>query len=99
MYAITYAHVMTPISSTDLRKNLSTMMDKVNDDHAPLLVTRASGKPAVLISLEDYTAMDETTYLLSSPANREALERSIQDFKDGKVVKKTIDELEVMTEQ
>ena len=90
---------MTPISSTELRKNLSTMMDKVNDDHAPLLVTRASGKPAVLISLEDYAAMDETTYLLSSPANREALERSMQDFKDGKVVTKTIDELEAMTKQ
>ena len=68
---------MKHTSSTVLRANLSAMMDKVNDDHEPLLVTRAKGKPVVVVSLEDFEAMDETAYLLSSPANRAALDRAI----------------------
>ena len=64
---------MKHTSSTELRANLAAMMDRVNDDHEPLMVTRAKGRPVVMISLEDYAAMDETAYLLSSPANAKAL--------------------------
>ncbi|EAQ10765.1 type II toxin-antitoxin system Phd/YefM family antitoxin [Maritimibacter alkaliphilus] len=70
-------------SSTDLRKNLSAMMDKVIDDHEPLMVTRTGGKPVVMISLEDYEAMDETTYLLSSPENARRLRASIDRLNRG----------------
>jgi antitoxin YefM len=72
--------------STELRANLSTVMDQVNDDHVPVIVTRARGKPVVMVSLEDWTSMDETTYLLSSPANREALLESIADLNAEKGV-------------
>lgn len=44
-------------------------MDMVNDDHEPIIVTRAKGRPAVLMSLEDYAAIEETVYLLSNPNN------------------------------
>ena len=84
---------MTPISSTDLRKNLSAAMDKVNDDHTPLLVTRSGGKPAVLISLDDYAAMDETTYLLSSPNNAERLKAALERAKAGKLIEKDLIDL------
>ena len=63
---------MKTLSSTALRANLSSVMDQVNDDHEPVIVTRAKGKPVVMVSLEDWASMDETTYLLSSPTNRRA---------------------------
>jgi antitoxin YefM len=68
-------------------------MDQVNDDHEPVIVTRAKGKPVVMVSLEDWASMDETTYLLSSPANRAELLASIAELNAGKgVVRNLIDE-------
>lgn len=84
---------MKHTTSTELRANLSAMMDRVNDDHEPVIVTRAKGKPVVMVSLEDWASMDETTYLLASPANRAALMRAIAEGREGKVVVKTMDEL------
>ena len=77
---------MRTLTSTELRANLSAIMDKVNEDHVPVIVTRAGGKPVVMLSLEDYDAMDETAYLLSTPANREELLRSIASLRAGRVV-------------
>lgn len=87
---------MRTLSSTELRKNLAETMDQVNDDHTPVIVTRSGGKPAVLMSLEDYAAMDETAYLMSSPRNAERLNKSIAQIEAGNVVTKTMDELEAM---
>lgn len=84
---------MKTLSSTDLRANLSTVMDQVNDDHEPVIVTRAKGKPVVMVSLEDWASMDETTYLLASPANKSALLQSIAADHAGTVVVKSMDEL------
>jgi antitoxin YefM len=74
---------MKTLSSTELRANLSAVMDQVNDDHAPVIVTRARGKPVVMVSLEDWTSMDETTYLLSSPKNAERLLEAVRELKAG----------------
>jgi antitoxin YefM len=74
-------------TSTDLRKNLAATLDQVTDDHTPVLITREGGKPAaVLISLEDYTSMEETNYLLRSPENRRRLLESIAELDVGKGV-------------
>ena len=84
---------MKTLSSTELRANLSAVMDQVNDDHEPVIVTRAKGKPVVMVSLEDWASMDETTYLLSSPANRPSSCASIAELKAGKgVVRDLIEE-------
>ena len=77
-YAIAYILRMKTLSSTELRATLSSVMDQVNDDHEPVIVTRAKGKPVVMVSLEDWTSMDETTYLLSSPKNARRLRESIR---------------------
>jgi len=74
---------MKHTSSTDLRSNLSAMMDKVNDDHEPLMVTRTGGKPVVMISLEDYDEIDATIHLMSSPRNAARLNRAIERDKQG----------------
>jgi antitoxin YefM len=93
MYSITYISTMKTLSSTELRANLSAVMDRVNDDHEPVIVTRAKGKPVVMVSLEDWASMDETTYLLSSPANAQRLRESIRQLNEGKgIVRDLIEE-------
>jgi antitoxin YefM len=84
---------MKTLSSTDLRANLSAVMDRVNDDHEPVIVTRNKGRPVVMVSLEDWASMDETTYLLSSPANRRQLLEAIAELNAGKgIVRELIEE-------
>ena len=87
---------MKHTTSTDLRKNLSAMMDRVNDDHEPIIVTRAKGKPVVMISLEEYQAMDETAYLLATPANRAALMEALSDDDPSRRVEVTMEDLRAM---
>lgn len=99
MYAIAYIPPMKTLSSTELRANLSAVMDRVNDDHEPVIVHRAKGKPVVMVSLEDWQAMDETTYLLSSPANAAALRQGMARLEAGEVVVRTIEDIEAMAEE
>lgn len=87
---------MKTLSSTELRANLSAVMDRVNDDHEPVIIHRAKGKPVVMVSLEDWASMDETTYLLSSPANRSALMRGMAELDAGRGIVKTMEELEAL---
>ena len=87
---------MKTLSSTDLRANLSAVMDRVNDDHEPVIVTRAKGRPVVMVSLEDWASMDETSYLLASPANKAALLTAIAEIDADRSVTKTMAELEAM---
>jgi antitoxin YefM len=85
---------MKTLSSTELRANLSAVMDRVNDDHEPVIVHRAKGKPVVMVSLEDWASMDETTYLTASPANKAALDRAIAEWQAGVPgIVKTMEEL------
>lgn len=75
--------IMDAISYTAARANLARTMEKVCDDHAPVIITRKSESPVVMMSLEDYEAMQETTYLLRSPANARALLESIAELEAG----------------
>lgn len=75
---------MNAISYTAARANLATTMARVCNDHAPVIITRKSEDPVVMMSLEDYNAMQETTYLLRSPANARNLLESIAELETGK---------------
>ncbi len=81
---------MDAISYTDARSNLSSTMRRVCDDHTPVIITRKSESPVVMISLEDYQSMEETTYLLRSPANARNLLESIEELDDGKGVEREL---------
>jgi antitoxin YefM len=83
---------MDTVSYSELRQKLKAHMDKVCDDHAPLLVTRQNGKPVVLLSLAEYEELDETAYLLRSPANAEHLRASLAQAKEGKFVEFDLEE-------
>jgi len=75
---------MDAISYTSARANLASTMAHVCNDHAPIIITRKSEAPVVMMSLEDYNAMEETTYLLRSPANARNLLDSIAELEAGK---------------
>ena len=84
--------VMDHVSYTELRQNLKKHLDKVCDDHAPLLVTRRDGRSVVMISLSEYEGWEETLHLMSSPANAERLIRSIAQAEAGQLTEHDIDE-------
>jgi len=65
-------------------------MKQVCNDHAPVIITRKSEAPVVMMSLEDYEAMEETTYLLRSPANARLLLESINELESGGGVEKDL---------
>ena len=77
---------MKVVSYSDLRKNLANVLDGVIEDHSPVLVTRQNNQTAVLISLDDFNAYEETAYLLKSPANAKRLRDSIAQIEGGKTV-------------
>lgn len=75
---------MDAISYTTARANLAKTMERVCNDHLPVIITRKRQAPVVMISLEDYQALDETLYLLGSPANGRRLLDSIAELETGK---------------
>ena len=77
---------MDTVSYSELRQNLKARMDKVCDDHAPLLVTRQNGEPVVMMSLTEYESLEETLHLLSDPANVEHLRESMAQAEAGEFV-------------
>jgi antitoxin YefM len=72
---------MDAITYTQARKNFSSVMNQVCDDHAPVIITRQSERPVVMMSLEDYSALEETMYLLKSPANAQRLYQALEKLK------------------
>ncbi len=74
---------MEAINYTTFRKELASTIDQVNENHAPVLVTRQKGKPAVIMSLDDYNSFAETAYLMQSPKNAERLNAAIAELNDG----------------
>ncbi|PSJ62551.1 type II toxin-antitoxin system Phd/YefM family antitoxin [Kumtagia ephedrae] len=77
---------MPYVTFTDLRNNLATHLDRVEDDRAELVVTRQGHDPVVIVSLAEWEGMKETLHLLSSPANAERLLQSIAEADAGKLV-------------
>lgn len=100
LYGKMYITAMRTKSYSELRRTLAATLDSVNDDHAPVLITRDRGKPAaVLMSLEDYASYEETAYLLSSPAYAKTLLDGIAELDAGGGVRVTMDELVAMSRE
>lgn len=75
---------MNAVTYTYVRNNLAKTLEKVCDDHDPVIVTRQNQNSVVIMSLEDYEALAETAYLLRSPKNAQRLIRAIADLESGK---------------
>ena len=70
---------MHVVSYSTLRRHLAAMLDLVNDDRKPVLITRQTGRPAVLVSLEDFQAWEEMAHLTRSPANTASLNQAVAE--------------------
>lgn len=75
---------MDAITYTTARAHLADTMDRVCDDHEPIIITRNSQQAVVMLSLEDYKALEETSYLLRSPKNARRLLEAIADLEEGR---------------
>jgi antitoxin YefM len=85
LYVISYSGgaEMNAVTYSQARENLAKTMDKVCDDHSPIIVTRKNQRSVVMIFLEDYQALEETAYLLRSPKNARRLLESIAELEAG----------------
>jgi antitoxin YefM len=69
-------------------------MDRVSENHEPVIITRKNRSNLVLLSYEDYSAIEETAYLLRSPKNAQRLRESITSFKEGKGLERELIEVD-----
>lgn len=74
MDALTYSYT---------RQHFADVMRRVNDDRVPVVVTSQRGKPVVIISLDDYHAMEETAYLLRNPKGAKRLMEAVEELRNG----------------
>ncbi|MBC8039285.1 MAG: type II toxin-antitoxin system prevent-host-death family antitoxin [Opitutaceae bacterium] len=71
---------MNAITYTAARENLASTMDRVCEDHDPVIITRNRDQAVVMMSLEDYESLQETAYLLRAPANARRLLESVAEL-------------------
>ncbi len=74
---------MDTIPYTTVAQNLAQIMDQVCDQREAIIVARDAQKSVVIISLEDYQALEATAFLLRSPKNAERLLTSIAELDTG----------------
>ena len=83
---------MDAMTYSTARANLASTMDRVCNDHEPLIITRNGEQAVVMLSLEDYKALEETAYLLRTPANARRLLSAAEQLVAGKGVERTLAE-------
>ncbi len=74
---------MDAITYSAARANLASTMDRVCQDHEPLIITRSGQQSVVMLSLEDYKSLEETAYLLRSPENARRLLSAVESLNKG----------------
>lgn len=74
---------MDAISYTAARSHLAKTMEQVCEDHSPVIITRSKAPSVVMLSLEDYEALQETAYLLRSPHNARRLLDAMAELEQG----------------
>ena len=82
--------IMKAITYTEAREKLSETIRQVCDDHNPVIITKRRQSSVVMISLEDYETLIETSYLLRSPRNARRLLSAIQQLERGKGVEREL---------
>ena len=71
---------MQAISYSQARQILTKTMTAVVENYEPVLITRTTGEDCVLISQAHYRSLEETAYLLRSPANAQRLLSAIEQL-------------------
>lgn len=92
MYSIKNLNIkiMKAANYTEFRAGLKKFLDEVENNNETLIIKRGSGNGTVLISLNEYNSIVETMHLLSSKANADRLYESIDQMKNGMVVREKL---------
>ncbi len=75
---------MNAITYTEAREKLATTIKRVCRDHNPVIITRKREDAVVMMSLDDYESLQETSYLLRSPRNAQRIMASVKELAQGK---------------
>ncbi len=81
---------MDAMTYSTARANLASVMNRVCEDHEPLIITRNGDQSVVMLSLEDYKALEETAYLLRTPANARRLLAAVGQLNAGQGVERAL---------
>lgn len=76
-YSIKDVYMQT-LTASEARANLYRLIDEANQSHAPIVISGKRGN-AVLISTDDWNAIQETLYLLSVPGMRESIKAGMAE--------------------
>lgn len=82
---------MEVITYTDARSSLKDVMDRVIHDRVEMVVTRKNREAVVMISLDEYNAIQETLHLQKSPENARRLQASIAQLNAGQGTERDIE--------
>jgi antitoxin YefM len=74
---------MDVISYSDTRERLKDVMDRVVENHEPVVISRQKAESVVMVSLADWHAIEETMHLLSSAANASRLRSAVDELNAG----------------
>lgn len=83
---------MTSIPLDIARQDLDGLLSRVIASPEPVVVNAPSGDGVVMLPLAEFSAWEETAYLLSNPANARHLRRSIDEARAGQVSPRELDE-------
>ena len=81
---------MKSITYTAARENLASTINRVCEDDSPVMITRNRSQTVVMLSLAEYESLQETAYLLRSPANAKRLIAAVDALNRGKGVKRNL---------
>ncbi len=83
LYILAWTILMDAITYSKARANLAQTIDSVCENHEPVIITKRNDRSVVMLSLEDYQALEETAYLLRNPNNARRLLDSLNELDDG----------------
>jgi antitoxin YefM len=83
----------TETTYTALRENLASYLDRVVDDREVVVVKRRGARDVAIIAADELAGLEETAYLLRSPANARRLREALNRAKRGEGKGESIDEL------
>jgi antitoxin YefM len=83
---------MISTTLSHFRKDLKAYLDKVTQNWETLVINRGKDRGVVVLSLEEYNALQATQHELSSRTNERRLDSAIEKLQAGRSFSKTIDE-------
>jgi antitoxin YefM len=81
---------MNVVTVNEAKRDLDALIAKVASSPEPTVIITDGGQQIVLMSFDEFNAWQETTYLLSNPANAAHLRQSIAEGESGKVVEREL---------